>query len=570
MPRKVETEHQLETVDAFHRLGSVRATAKELGLARSTVLERIRKSGADKKPLAGGKISARSDRRLALPPKGSVKRYICTSAQNNTYVNAEFLKAIEALAEHYGARILVGTFTYNQNAYGKLSVKRGTSKDRQKSLWYDPKIEQYICDERLELANGLVWCGEMNIIPTAVDPLSGLETFTHRKSAIFPHAKLSMRSIATMLEEGCKLNFTTGAVTQRNYIQKKEGQKAEHHHCYSALVVEVDSEGHWWVRQVGMGSRSNEIQDLNVRVIDGKVVDGSPVEAITWGDLHATMAEKWVIDQSVEMLDTLRPRYQFLHDVLEGTSINRHVIKKGPDAHYGFYRWLRGLHRFDAELESTVALIERYLRPWCETVVPESNHDGGWLRDWLLKYDYRFDPANAELFLDLQRWMYEQLRKLVPTGKNPKDVPIVAKTFEKFGLGADKIRFLLPDESFTVCGRKIECGMHGHMGPNGAMGSPANMSKIGRRANTAHTHSAGIWSGLYVAGTSSKLKWSYNWGPSAWSHSHIVTYPNGQRSIVTMYAGKWRAQPGKSKVVSIESSPQRKPSAPLKLTKRVA
>jgi len=89
-------------------------------------------------------------------------------------------------------------------------VKRGKKKEYQRELWYDPQLEPYLNDESIELANGLVWCGEMNILPTAVDPLSGLETYSHRKSAIFPHAKLAMRSIATMLDEGAKLNYTTG------------------------------------------------------------------------------------------------------------------------------------------------------------------------------------------------------------------------------------------------------------------------------------------------------------------------------------------------------------------------
>lgn len=35
--------------------------------------------------------------------------------------------------------------------------------------------------------------------------------------------------------------------------------------------------------------------------------------------------------------------------------------------------------------------------------------------------------------------------------------------------------------------------------------------------------------------------WDYAKGPSSWTHSHIVTYPNGQRTIITLYAGKWRA-----------------------------
>jgi hypothetical protein len=78
--------------------------------------------------------------------------------------------------------------------------------------------------------------------------------------------------------------------------------------------------------------------------------------------------------------------------------------------------------------------------------------------------------------------------------------------------------------------------MHGHLGPDGARGSAQNLNKIGKRANIGHLHSAGIYDGLYVAGTSTTLNMGYNKGPSSWSHSHIVTYPNGKRVTI---AGKY-------------------------------
>jgi len=67
------------------------------------------------------------------------------------------------------------------------------------------------------------------------------------------------------------------------------------------------------------------------------------------------------------------------------------------------------------------------------------------------------------------------------------------------------------------------------------------LSKIGRRANTGHTHTAQIIDGLFVAGTMTRLRLDYVKGPSSWSHSLIVTYPNGKRTIVTCFNGKWRA-----------------------------
>jgi len=494
------------------------------------------------KDLVDGKERV-AERKEPLPEAGQVNRFILTSAQNNTKVHKEFWANLKAFAEHYHAKIMVGTFSYNQNHYGKLATKRGKAKAAENTLWFDDDVKPYLNDERVELAPGLMWCGDQNIMPTEENPLSGLESFAHGNSAIFPHTKIEMRSIAVPEGMAVKMNYTTGAVTQLNYVQKKAGLKAEHHHRYSFLVVEVDDRGNWFVRQVSARKNGRNIQDLNVEIEDGVVIStDAKVEAITWGDLHATNSQPEVVESSQNMLDTLHPKYQFIHDVMEGVSINRHYIKAAPLPHLYFHRWLRGLHRVEDELKRTRITVEKYLRPWCTTVAPDANHDAAWLQSWLNKYDYRYDPANAEIFLRLQLFMYEQIR----SGKLPKNVNIMQRVMEtEAGMKPGSMKFLLPDESFVV--KEVECGQHGHLGPNGNFGNPANLSKIGKKMTTAHTHSAGIYHGLFVAGTSSRLTegWDYTSGPSSWGWSHVVQYSNGQRSIVTMRmvdgVAKWRA-----------------------------
>lgn len=536
--REQHAEAQRELITAlYHKYGgNTAAIARETGLVRSTIWHHLKKIGI-KKPLAGGKRQTKTQKET-LPYRGSVKRYILTSAQNNTFIHKEFWANLQAMAEHYSAQIFVGTFSYNQNNFGNLAVKRGTKKPYEDELWFDPEIEPYINDGRVELAPGLVWCGGMNILPTEDNPISGLETYGGSDSIIFPHTKIEMRSIATMPDMPVKMIYTTGSTTLQNYIQKKAGIKAEHHHRYAFLIVEVDSDSNWWVRQVASRKNGKTIQDLNVLVENGKVISTTAwVDAITWGDLHATIVNPSIVESAQDMLDTLHPKYQFLHDLMEGASTNRHLQGK-TEPYKRFHTWLRGLHRVDEELKRTREVVEKYLRPWCKTVVPDSNHDRAWFRSWLENYDYRYDPANSELFLRMQNFAYAEIRR----GLLPKDINLAEYAFEKeAGLEHGQVKFLLPDESYVV--DEVECGLHGHLGPNGTFGSPNNLAKIGKKATTAHTHSAGIYHGLYVAGTSTKLTkdWTYTSGPSSWSHSHVLLYPNGQRCIVTLKSGKWRA-----------------------------
>ena len=573
--KKAERLSVEDVASVFTRLkGNIRASAKELGISRSSVRRKLEKTGLMKKPLVGGTKTGVVAEKRAIAPKGEVKRYILTSAQNNTHVHAEFLANLEALADYYDAEIIVGTYTYNQNAYGPKSIKRGSELTRDpksfdKELWYDPAIVKYIKDTRIELGKGLVWAGEYNALPTNVNPLAGLESYTGRKSAIFPHAKLAMRSIATMQGEGVKLNYTTGTVTQRNYIQKREGVIAEFHHIYGALLVEVNSEGQWWVRQLNQDEGTGTLQDLTVLVKNGEIeATDAAVEAITYGDLHGTFADPEIVKASLQMRNVLAPKFQFLHDVMEGASVQPHDRKNNAN-HEKFYTWLRGYHKLEKELLDTAELLEQFHNDGTTTVVVDSNHDDAWIKRWLREYDYRKDPANTEIFLDLQAYFYSQIRNGMkgdtnwkpacekvekslgcekgsisdkfPEPKMVRDINVLQYALKKFGGLKAPFKFLRADESFLTCGRKIENGQHGHLGPSGKFGSPAELSKMGRKANTAHTHSAGIFNGLYVAGTSSKLRWNYAVGPSSWTHSHIVTYPNGKRAIVTLFDGKWRA-----------------------------
>jgi hypothetical protein len=505
--------------------------SRETGLSRSTIYYRLKKMGADK-PISAGSIRGTAEKSAELPKPGRIKRYILTSAQNNTKIHEAVWESLLTLAKYYDAAILIGTFSYNQNAFGSMATKRGTEK-HDKDLWYDERLKPYFADERIRLAEGLVWCGEMNIMPTAENPLSGLETYSGRKSAIVPHAKIAMQSVAAMKGEGVKFNYTTGTVTQMNYIQKKAGQKGEHHHTYGGLLVEVNADGAWFVRQIE-ATKEGVICDLDIRVEGTKLTRKNRVEAITWGDIHAACVDENVTTSALGadgMMDTLKPRYSFIHDIFEGVSFSHHTA---DNCHAKFSAHLRGYDSVQCEVNTTAHVLSSYLRKLTQTVVVDSNHDSAWLARWLREHDYRRDPVNAVFFLQMQLAFYEAMER-------KEKLNLTRWALQIFPRQLGEVKFLGPDESFRTCGGLIENGQHGHLGPNGARGTAQNLNRVGRRANTAHSHSAAIVNGLYVAGTSSDLDMGYNVGPSSWSHSHIITYPTGKRTIITVWDGRWRA-----------------------------
>lgn len=525
-------------IEAYQRnAGNVCITAKELNLSRGTIYHHLKKEGIDRtKKLVDGSTSEIEPVPFKLPKKAQVKRFILTCAQNNTHVNRPVWDNLLALAEHYNAQVMVGTFTYNQNAYGKMSVKRGTVKGQDTDLWYDPVVEKYIVDERHALAASLQWCGEMNILPTAVNPLGGFETYTGRASSIFPQVKFAMRSIPSGRYEGTKFMYTTGTVTQRNYIQKREGLKAEHHHCYGGLLVEVDDIGSWWVRQLN-ATEDGVIYDLDIYVKDKKVQIHTGIEAITWGDSHVLLLDKDAHRCTNEMLDDLKPKSQFVHDVMLG-SVTNHWSRASLHERFRRYAKAGGWADLRKEVIVGVEFLEDIYRTGCTTYIVDSNHDRPWMEKWL-DSNGREDPKNVMFWLELNLAMYTAMQE----EPYKKDFHIIEHAFQMLGLDYDMGTFLREDDSVIITPAKIECGMHGNLGPDGARGSVFNLSKMARKSNIGHCHKAGIYNGLYAAGVSCETgsdAW-YMRGPSSWSHSHIVTYPTGKRTIITVWKNKYRA-----------------------------
>lgn len=537
----MSSDHKQERLDvikeSYARLQSWRGVARELDLPRSTVRHYQRLLDITPLPVAMGDTDGLKAKVMPLPDAGQINRYILTSAQNNTYVHESAWINLVALAEHYEATIMVSRFAYNKHAYTQ-PVKPGTKGvvDDQ-DLWYDHEMEGCFSDERVELAPGLVWCGESNISPTAVRPLSGLDTYTGRKSAIFPHTKISMESVASGKHEGVKLLYTTGTVTKRNYIQRKAGLKAEFHHTYGALLVEVDSKGRWYCRQLNASASDGVIYDLDLCADAGVVTDGHAVEAVTFGDIHAAQVDEGVAALGWGdggMIDVLKPSKVFLHDLIDFRARNHH---DRANPHLNFRKYVEGEDSVQDELQDALELAHQMQRDGCEVIVVQSNHDNALTR-WLRETDYRSDPRNAMVFLKTQLRTYQSIAN--------REVGFHILEWVMRDLGCSKqVQFLREDDSYVICrehGGGIECGMHGHAGPNGSRGSAWALRKMGRKANVGHSHSATIVEGLFVAGTSSRLDVGYNVGPSSWTHSHIVTYANGKRAIVTMYGGAWRAE----------------------------
>lgn len=451
-------------------------------------------------------------------------RFILTVAQNNTKLHEKFWKTLTRMAKKRKAKLCVAKMTYNKSGWQKITTES-------EGLWYDDRIIPHLVTEQVKLADDLVFCGELDILPTAVYPLTGLDNYTGTHSAIIPHTKMQMQSLATMKHLSAKMLYTTGAVTLRNYIQRRTGQIAEFHHVFGAMWVEVNDRGEWFARQLNADD-NGIVYDLNT--VWGPTWDkpisefGAPF--INLGDIHIEKADPAQTHGALQIMDALSPDKVFLHDLLDMRSRNHHNLK---DPHF-LVSHLG--HSVESDVQSAANFLASLSATFPDTdlYVIRSNHDEA-LGRWVKAGSGFPDPVN------LRYWHELNAAALLHAEKDmPFDVFAFALFRANGAIATNKrIHFIQEDESVIFHG--IEFGMHGHLGPNGARGNPRGFRQLGRRANTGHTHSAGILDGVWTAGVLGDLDMVYNKGPSSWSCSHIITYPNGKRAIITQRQDRWRA-----------------------------
>lgn len=467
-------------------------------------------------------------------------RFIITSAQNNTDVHSNFLESLKQYAEHLDAKLLISKYTYNKKGF-----QNGEGED---GIHYAPQLTEYFQTENCFLNNdGFAFLAAINTLPTAIYPLSGFAEIFGNYSGAIGHAQITAESIPAMKTQAVRRMYTTGTVTMRNYIQQKSGQKAEPLHCYGALIVEFSADGTYFVRQLQTMDSSGMFYDLDLQVTPQGVYQAdNHVAALQYGDIHAekldldVAAASWgQVDKldvsqlaSGNLLDFLKPKYQLIHDVHDFTSRNHHNRASGHFLAKQYFSESKGSVLND--LKETGAVLVAMERDYSQVIVVESNHDlalGRWLDD--SKYQAGQDPVNASTFHELNAAMY----RAIESGDDTFNLLSYAlNTYAGLETAAT---FLFTDQSFPVAG--IEMGMHGHNGINGSRGNPKSFKKLGVKSNTGHTHSTSIYGGVYTAGVSGSLDMGYNQGAGSWSHTHIITYENGQRTLIDIKDMAYRA-----------------------------
>lgn len=526
-PRMVEVAAELKSTVRYlqMKIKQIRARDSSLLINRKRVYLDVQKQNGLAAP-----------GRFLVVTKPKIERWLLTAAQDETEVHLPFWRNLHAYAEHIGAEVMVGGFTYNKSLFEDHASRTGA---------FAEIVRPYIVhDDRM--LGPLMFAGRMNILPTATRPLSGLDGYSRGAWAVFPHAKVQFVSVPSLPGRHPAMIMTTGCCTVPNYIEKKAGLKAEFHHQIGATIVELDDHGRLFCRQIGT-SGDGSFQDLDAIVRDGRVTTGNRIEQATWGDIHIPKIDPvvartiWGYDVETGEITTtdtlahiLKPATQAFHDLFDHQARNHH---RRADPHFAAAMLAAGSDRVEVEMQQTARFLRAATFDWSKSVVVASNHNDA-LQRWLREADPRTDPVNARYWCELNAEIYRRIES------HDHGFDIFAHALRQFdATGFADVAFVPRNGSYLVCQQAggIEIALHGDEGPNGARGSALNMNKMAVRINRGHEHTASIVDGVFTSGLCGLMDQGYNSGPSSWSHSQILTYANAKRTLVTIIDGKWRA-----------------------------
>lgn len=461
-------------------------------------------------------------------------RFLITWAQNGTPVHEPFLRNLEAYAKEIDAEIII--------IAGRYKNPTSVFTDEDHETWHSRTLP-YLYAGREKIHKNIVIIGDVKIVSTAVNPMTGMKGFSGTESSIFGHPKAQEETAAVLKGRPHKRMLTTGACTVSNYTDSKAGKKGEFHHTLGFVIVEVKDEDKAFMRQVTATDDGN-FCDLYYKVKfkggkkkadvipgldfvtdewegESKVKRVKGIDAAIMGDIHFGEHDPVVMDATLNVLfKKLPPKEVILHDVFDGKSINPHE----KDDDFAAYKKVKdGKGNVEVEINDMLDGLEAFKN--YKTVIVRSNHDDfldRWLRD--KNWKKNTSPIN---FLP-----HAKFRVLVFEEKADKGV-IPYLINERY---PDMITLEL-DDSYRV--HEWELGQHGHIGSSGSRGSMNQFRDLTTKMIVGHSHAPSRKDGVIQVGTSTFMRLGYNKGASKWLQCHAIVHQDGKAQLIVIDEGEF-------------------------------
>lgn len=433
-------------------------------------------------------------------------RYIISTIQHNALVNKNLLRNMLLFADNHNVERIL------------LFVMPGRYKDETLlPTFEDERIELlYLGKDGLKLNNNLRLY-DTKILASQINPLTGFNFKLQRDfSYILPSPKIRYLSLPNTSSHP-RFLATTGALTHGNYKDNAQGRKASMQHEYGFAYVKIKNSRIFYYHPI-MATKNGNFNYSTEFYNKGEVEYQQP-EAMILGDWHTGIDNcPKVRERTLIMLDQIKPKRVFFHDLFNGKSINHHERENNLSR---AELWASQKHVLEQEvtecLEELTFFCKRY--PDIQFFVVESNHD-----IFLARY-----IGDENFLLDGQNAVFACRLFVAMMNSNE---PCLKVAMELVGNVPKNVRFLKEDEEYRVAG--IGLDYHGHRGVNGARGSGASFDRYNLKLITGHEHTPKIYANGMVVGTSTKLKLKYTVGAGSWLNAHGLLYKSGRYTLLTI------------------------------------
>jgi hypothetical protein len=373
-------------------------------------------------------------------------------------------------------------------------------------------------NDKLELSDDTV-------PPQNVDPSTGRERFAQRDhSIIYPHAKQRLKPVQKSNSKLPRLIITPGCCTYPNYNEDSHrGNAARKDHMYGAVIVEIINRKTYNLRHI-KAHKDGKFVDMGKKYDGNKRPEKIKTDALILGDIHWGDHDPETIKANYEMIDFFKPKRLFLHDFLNGHSINPHERQN----------IITRIKNYDAGRLSIEEELKACNKELCrlgkrmkngEINLVASNHPF-FLDRYLESGGFVHEPWNAKIAF--------KLADLMCKGKDPGEEGI-----RMMGKLPDNIHFMRLEDDYKVWGWQL--ASHGHKGLSGARGSVRSRELSHGKSITGHTHSPEILRETIIVGTSTRLNLDYTQGgASSWLPANAVIYDGGFVQLIPIILGKWR------------------------------
>lgn len=459
--------------------------------------------------------------------KHEVKTYVVTAAQ----AVGEYDSAKRHVKGVPNRNFISSLENYCKINNGELIIVSMAGKDARETELHEFFAERddvYDVKSASRRLNSNICLSDMYIPPQNVDPASGRERFIQREtSLVVAHTKQRLKTIPASNFKFPKLFASTGACTYPNYNEMNHrGDAADRDHVFGAAIIEIIDDKCFNLRQVRAVPSTGKIIDMGVVYEGNKEPKKAGVEALVLGDIHWGDHDPETIKANYEMIDFFSPKKLFLHDFLNGHSVNPHERKNTIMRARAFKE---GRLSIETELKDAYGELCSLANAMKDgrIYVVASNHPF-FLERYLESAAFVQEPWNLEIAMRLGSELCRD--------KDPIETGLMM-----MGKIPDNVNFLKLRDDFKVEGWQL--GSHGHKGLSGSRGSVVSREIGWGKSITGHTHAPQILRNTIIVGTSTKLELPYTEGGSnSWLAANAVLYEGGIPELIPIINGKWKGR----------------------------